>query len=95
MSDTIPGGWFTLPYPLQKSAVERFKLSKDPHFEEKVRDIVGLYLIPPDRALVLCAARRARFRPWTAPRRSSHYGLACRNPEAYPQFSARVRGMAG
>jgi len=31
--------------------VERFKLSKDPRFEEKVRDIVGLYLNPPDRAL--------------------------------------------
>ena len=32
----------------------RFKLSKDPLFIEKVRDIVGLYLNPPDRALVLC-----------------------------------------
>src|ERR1700739_4769095 len=33
---------------------ETFKLSKDPLFIEKVRDIVGLYLAPPDRALVLC-----------------------------------------
>lgn len=33
---------------------ETFKLSKDPHFVDKVRDIVGLYLDPPDRALVLC-----------------------------------------
>jgi len=33
---------------------ETFKLSKDPHFIDKVRDIVGLYLNPPDRALVLC-----------------------------------------
>jgi transposase len=33
---------------------ETFKLSTDVHFIEKVRDIVGLYLNPPDRALVLC-----------------------------------------
>ena len=29
-------------------------LSNDSHFEEKVRDVVGLYLNPPERALVLC-----------------------------------------
>ena len=39
---------------IQPHRVERFKLSKDPRFEEKVRDVVGLYLNPPDRALVLC-----------------------------------------
>ena len=33
---------------------ETFKLSSDPAFVEKVRDIVGLYLSPPDQALVLC-----------------------------------------
>lgn len=38
---------------VQPHRVERFKVSKDPHFEEQVRDIVGLYLYPPDRALVL------------------------------------------
>ena len=31
-----------------------FKLSTDPHFVAKVRDVVGLYLDPPDKALVLC-----------------------------------------
>ena len=31
-----------------------FKLSKDLRFEEKLWDVVGLYLDPPDRALVLC-----------------------------------------
>jgi hypothetical protein len=41
-------------HDVQPHRVERFKLSKDPRFEEKVRDIVGLYLNPPDRALVLC-----------------------------------------
>ncbi len=34
--------------------VKRFKVSRDPLFEEKVVDVVGLYMNPPDRALVLC-----------------------------------------
>jgi transposase len=40
-------------HDVQPHRVERFKLSHDPQFEAKVRDIVGLYLNPPDRALVL------------------------------------------
>jgi hypothetical protein len=36
------------------SRIETFKLSTDPLFVEKVRDIVGLYLSPPEHALVLC-----------------------------------------
>jgi transposase len=39
---------------LQPHRVETFKLSKDPQFVEKLRDIVGLYMNPPDHALVLC-----------------------------------------
>ncbi len=41
-------------FGLQPHRSETFKLSTDPEFVEKVRDIVGLYLAPPDRALVLC-----------------------------------------
>ena len=41
-------------FSLQPHRSETFKLSTDPLFVEKVRDIVGLYLDPPDRALVLC-----------------------------------------
>jgi len=41
-------------FALQPHRTETFKLSKDPLFIEKVRDIVGLYLHPPDTALVLC-----------------------------------------
>jgi transposase len=41
-------------YDVQPHRVEKFKLSNDPKCEEKVRDVVGLYLNPPDRALVLC-----------------------------------------
>ena len=41
-------------FNLQPHRTETFKLSTDPLFVEKVRDIVGLYLSPPERALVLC-----------------------------------------
>jgi transposase len=38
---------------------ESFKLSTDPYFVEKVRDVVGLYLDPPDRAVVLCVDEKS------------------------------------
>jgi len=40
---------------------ETFKLSKDPLFIDKVRDIVGLYLAPPDHALVLCVDEKSQI----------------------------------
>lgn len=40
---------------------ETFKLSKDPLFIDKVRDIVGLYLAPPERALVLCVDEKSQI----------------------------------
>ncbi len=48
-------------HDVQPHRVERFKISNDPHFEEKVRDIVGLYLCPPDRALVLCVDEKSQI----------------------------------
>lgn len=39
---------------LKPYLVGKFKLSNDPKFVEKITDVVGLYLTPPDRALVLC-----------------------------------------
>jgi transposase len=48
-------------FALRPHRVETFKLSKDPLFIEKVRDIVGLYLHPPDRALVLCVDEKAQI----------------------------------
>jgi transposase len=47
-------------FALQPHRSETFKLSKDPLFIEKVRDIVGLYLNPPDRALVLCVDEKSQ-----------------------------------
>lgn len=48
-------------FGLQPHRVETFKLSKDPLFIDKVRDIVGLYLAPPDRALVLCVDEKPQI----------------------------------
>jgi transposase len=48
-------------FGLQPHRVEQFKLSKDPLFIEKVRDIVGVYLDPPERAVVLCVDEKSQI----------------------------------
>ena len=48
-------------FALQPHRAATFKLSKDPLFIEKVRDIVGLYLNPPDKALVLCVDEKTQI----------------------------------
>ena len=48
-------------FALQPHRTESFKLSHDPLFIDKVRDIVGLYLNPPDRALVLCVDEKSQI----------------------------------
>ena len=48
-------------FALQPHRTETFKLSADPLFIEKVRDIAGLYLNPPDRALVLCVDEKSQI----------------------------------
>ena len=48
-------------FALQPHRVKTFKLSKDPLFIDKVRDIVGLYLQPPDKALVLCVDEKSQI----------------------------------
>ena len=72
-------------FGLQPHRSETFKLSSDPFFVEKVRDIVGLYLAPPERALVLCMDEKSQvqaldrtqpllpMRPGQAERRSHDY----------------------
>jgi transposase len=47
-------------FGLQPHRQETFKLSTDPLFVEKVRDIVGLYLDPPERAVVLCVDEKTQ-----------------------------------
>lgn len=46
---------------LKPHLVKRFKISNDPAFEEKVTDVVGLYMNPPDRALVLCVDEKSQI----------------------------------
>ncbi len=48
-------------FSLQPHRIETFKLSNDPLFVSKVRDIVGLYLDPPDKALVLCVDEKSQI----------------------------------
>jgi transposase len=47
---------------IQPHRLEHYKLSRDKRFEEKLRDVVGLYLNPPEHALVPAWTRRPRFR---------------------------------
>ena len=46
---------------LKPHRVETFKLSNDPRFDEKLLDVVGLYLNPPERALVLCVDEKSQI----------------------------------
>ena len=48
-------------FGLKPHKVETFKVSKDPLFVDKVRDVVGLYLDPPERALVLCVDEKSQI----------------------------------
>jgi transposase len=48
-------------FGLQPHRQDSWKLSKDPLFVEKVRDIVGLYLNPPERAVVLCVDEKSQI----------------------------------
>jgi transposase len=49
-------------FGLQPHRVETWKLSRDPVFIERVRDVVGLYLAPPERAVVLCVDVTSQIR---------------------------------
>jgi len=72
-------------FALQPHRIDTFKLSSDPLFVDKVRDIVGLYLAPPERALVLCVDEKSQIqalertqvpvpmRPGQAERRTHDY----------------------
>ena len=72
-------------FGLQPHRTESFKLSTDPFFVDKVRDVVGLYLDPPERAVVLCVDEKTQIQalnrmqpifpllPGTPERRSHDY----------------------
>lgn len=56
-------------HSLQAHRITTFKLSKDPAFVEKLTDVVGLYLNPPNKAVALCVdEKHKKFRKWLAAR---------------------------
>ena len=59
VSKSTVARYFAL-FGLQPHRSKSFKLSTDPFFVEKVRDVVGLYLNPPDKALVLCVDEKSQ-----------------------------------
>jgi transposase len=72
-------------FALQPHRSEGFKLSRDPLFIDKVRDIVGLYMNPPDRALVLCVDEKSQIQALerTAPLLPLRIGQAERRAHDY------------
>ena len=68
------GRYFAL-FGLQPHRSKSFKLSTDPFFVEKVRDIVGLYLNPPDNALVLCVDEKSQVQALERPQPVLPMGL--------------------
>src|ERR1700693_4010464 len=75
-------------YDIQPHRVEKFKISNDPKFEDKVRDVVGLYLDPPDRALVLCVDEKSQIQALdrTAPILPLRPGLPERQTHDYKRY---------
>ena len=63
-------------FGLQPHRARHFQLSNDPFFVEKVRDIVGLYLNPPDKALVLCVDEKSQIQALERSRPSCPWGSA-------------------
>ena len=79
LSQTISQIWRA--FGLQPHRQDSWKLSKDPLFVEKVRDVVGLYLNPPERAVVLCVDEKSQIQaldrtapilPSGVPERATH-----------------------
>ena len=78
-------------FGLQPHRSEAFKLSTDPLFVEKVRDVVGLYLAPPERALVLCVDEKPQIQAveGTAPTLPMRPGQPERRTHDYVRHGTR------
>ena len=86
-ASTVGRIWRT--FGLQPHIVESFKISDDPLFIEKVRDIVGLYLNPPDHA---CSEHTCRGNPCGCPVRQPEQPRAA-GCNVDPQISTRIGGF--
>ena len=78
-------------FGLQPHRAEAFKLSTDPLFIDKVRDIVGLYLSPPTRAVVLCVDEKSQIQALdrTQPLLPLSFGVAERRSHDYVRHGTR------
>jgi transposase len=72
-------------YHLKPHLVESFKLSRDKQFLEKLHDVVGLYLNPPDKAIVLCVDEKSQIQALerTQPRLPLRPGIPARQTHDY------------
>ena len=75
-------------FGLKPHLSKSFKLSTDPHFVEKVRDVVGLYLDPPDKALVLCIDEKSQIQALdrTQPSLPMNYGMPETHTHDYRRY---------
>lgn len=74
-------------FGLQPHRTKTFKLSKDPQFIDKVRDVVGLYLSPPERAIVLCVDEKSQCQ--ALDRTQPLLPMTCGSPERQTHDYAR------
>jgi hypothetical protein len=72
--------------------VDTFKFSRDPKFAEKVRDIVGLYQNPPEKALVLCVDEKSQIQALdrTQPILPLRPGVPERQTHDYKRYGTRL-----
>ena len=87
---------------IQPHRIETFKFSTDPELEAKIRDVVGLYLAPPDNAVAVSVDEKSQIQALdrTAPMLPLRPGLAARRPmttsaTAPPPCSPRWRSPPG
>jgi transposase len=69
-------------FGIQPWRCETFKFSTDPELEAKIRDVVGLYLNPPQNAVVLSVDENSKAQPWIGPHPCCGYARA--SPSARP-----------
>jgi transposase len=82
-------------FGLQPHRTETFKLSTDPLFVDKVRDIVGLYVSPPDHALVLCVDEKSQMQALdrTQPLLPLSFGQAERRSHDYKRHGTMALSL--
>jgi hypothetical protein len=79
-------------HQLKPHLTKSFKLSCDPKFLEKLTDVVGIYLTPPQNAVVLCVDGKVRFNERVRRWLTKHPGLCCTSSRPVPVGSIWSNG---